>query len=245
MYTVKMSETPKKIAKKGRPPKHESATDYCRICKCKFKLVRCSSLNLFVSNQRDGFKCIVLGDMCEKSGIHITKSHIFSDRVCVTCGRKLRDFCSSASDIRKSINQPHASFVQPASPNDGKVRYKRQTRTSTEHSPTVRKVPKTSTKDEENLERQGQGSAKKKLFKEYTNKRSKVASESINIGSFFHLDSDLLTVEQKKSTVSVVIKNPNGNVVVHVTDSNAVSVVRNIDVKTGSQLRFPFSNAKV
>ena len=69
-----MSQTPKKkISKIGRPPKRESVNDYCRICKCRFKLAKCASLKIFERNERDGFSLIILGDMCAKSGIDIVK----------------------------------------------------------------------------------------------------------------------------------------------------------------------------
>ena len=44
---MSLVETPKKkVAKRGRTSVKEHANDYCRICRCKFKLARCSSINL-------------------------------------------------------------------------------------------------------------------------------------------------------------------------------------------------------
>ena len=76
-----MSETPTKVVKRGRPAKPESSNDFCRICKCSLRLTRCLWLNFYKSNERDGFKNIVLAEMCNNSGISVVKHENMSDRV--------------------------------------------------------------------------------------------------------------------------------------------------------------------
>ena len=226
-----MSQTPKKkISKIGRPPKRESVNDYCRICKCRFKLAKCASLKIFERNERDGFSLIILGDMCAKSGIDIVKNSDFSDRVCVSCARKIRDCCSLYNEICTSINKPCVQFVET----EGEARFKRQIPTDSEHSPTVRNVVKhVSAKNNETGESSGDHKkVKKSLFvtEETSVDKHNIACES-TVSSLLNIDINLLnnTTEKKTSDVSVVIKHPNGDVIMrHVKDPNARSIVRNI-----------------
>ena len=139
-----MSETPTKVVKRGRPAKPESSNDFYRICKCSFRLTRCSWLNFCKSNERDGFKNIVLAEMCDNSGISVVKHENMSDRVCFTWGRKVRDYCSMSALLLKSINAPHKS-----SEDETEERSKRQIPTTLEHSPTIRKQPKPSAEAKE------------------------------------------------------------------------------------------------
>ena len=44
-------------------------------------LTRCLWLNFYKSNERDGFKNIVLAEMCNNSGISVVKHENMSDRV--------------------------------------------------------------------------------------------------------------------------------------------------------------------
>ena len=45
---MSLVETPKKkVSKRERTSVKEHANDYCRICRCKFKLARCSVLIIY------------------------------------------------------------------------------------------------------------------------------------------------------------------------------------------------------
>ena len=101
-----MSETPKNVVKRGRPANVRVRTVFVGFYKCSFRPTRCSWLNFFKSNERNGFKNIVLAEMCDNSGISVAKHEDMSDRVCFMCGRKVRDFCSMSALLLKSINAP-------------------------------------------------------------------------------------------------------------------------------------------
>jgi hypothetical protein len=134
------------------------------------------------------------------------------------------------NEICTSINKPCVQFVET----EGEARFKRQIPTDSEHSPTVRKVVKhVSAKNNETGESSGDHKkVKKSLFvtEETSVDKHNIACES-TVSSLLNIDINLLnnTTEKKTSDVGVVIKHPNGDVIMrHVKDPNARSIVRNI-----------------
>lgn len=169
--------------------------------------------------------------MCDNSGISVVKHENMSDRVCFTCGRKVRDYCSMSTLLLKSINAARKS-----SEDETEERSKRQIPTTLEHSPTIRKQPKPSAEAKENVKKQR--NVKKSLFSEETSDRQGVGCE-VNVSSVFNIHDDLLKADEKANTVSVVIKSSTGNVVVrHVKDAKAKSIVRNIACKNWKTAAF-------
>ena len=82
-------ETPKKgVTKRGRPSGKPNANDYCRICKCQFKLSKCSTINIFERSAREHFKHFILADLCQESSVMLPQANNLSNRVCITCGKK-------------------------------------------------------------------------------------------------------------------------------------------------------------
>jgi hypothetical protein len=78
---MSLVETPeKKVAKRGRTSVKEHANDYCRICRCKFKLARCSSINLFQRSTRENFD-VCLADLCSESKVSLVQADNLSNRV--------------------------------------------------------------------------------------------------------------------------------------------------------------------
>ena len=74
------------------------ANDCCRMCKCSFnvkygtgKSGRMFTQNLYVASNRDGSRGEVLASMCENIGVTFIKSPSLSQRVCLPCGRKIRN----------------------------------------------------------------------------------------------------------------------------------------------------------
>ena len=103
--------TPKKQANK-------SASSNCRICKCSFatkfgtgKLGRVSTENLFETSNREGSRGTTLAIMCAAVGIVINKLPYLSDRVCNSCGRKVRNMFQLFNLIKNSTKEK--SFQSP------------------------------------------------------------------------------------------------------------------------------------
>ena len=91
------------------------------------------------------------------------------------------------------------------------------------------------TKAKENVQKQR--NVKKSLFSEETSDRQGVGCE-VNVSSVFNIHDDLLKADEKANTVSVVIKSSTGNVVRHVKDAKAKSIVRNIACKNWKTAAF-------
>ena len=91
-------DTPKKPVKRGRPIS-KAANDCCRLCSCKLKLQfgdfqkasYISTENLFKPSKREECRLDeTLAELSSQIGLHISNSPDLSDRVCKSCGRKIR-----------------------------------------------------------------------------------------------------------------------------------------------------------
>ena len=256
---MSQADTPKKkVVNRGRPVVNETGNDFCRICKgkCKFKLVRCSTINIFERSTRANFNDIVLANLCKDSNVELIHSENLSSRVCVTWAKKRRDFCLTSKEIVNSLNKPHESFSTIAiTENDGEPgveqRYKRLIPMTSEHSPTARKISKDSSGARETSQKSiGKGKRKSKRYLfggkdgEYSEERNILDSldSSISAASLlYNIEAyDAFTYNQENPTeVAVAIKTPNGNVTVrHVNEKTTASVVRNFAQKNWKAATF-------
>ena len=224
------AETPKKPVKK----RGNQANDCCQMCKCSFnvkygtgKSGRMSTQNLYVASNCDGSRGEVLASMCENIGVTFIKSPSLSERVCLPCGRKIRNLCKLFVEIKKATSHDEAEM------DDLDVtRNKRQLPTSVstpDRSPTNRKVTRT------NREREVP-SNRKSLFSESCHDQN----ETSNISESQPRNEDLLLqhsniddlLGNKETMVKVIIVHPNGNVVVRTpANKQSKNLVKNISLK--------------
>ena len=225
------AETPKKPVKK----RVNQANDCCRMCKCFFnvkygtgKCGRMSTQNLYVASNRDGSRGEILASMCENIGVTFIKSPSLSERVCLPCGRKIRNLCKLFVEIKKVTGHGEAELEDL----DNVTRNKRQLPTSVstpDRSPTNRKVTRT------NREREVP-SSRKSLFSEACHDDN----ETSNISGSQPRKEDLLLehsniddlLGNKETMVKVIIVHPNDNVVVRTpADKQSKNLVKNISLK--------------
>ena len=92
--------TPTKSSKRGRK-KDGGCNDRCRFCSCSFENsgTRASFENLFSKSARKDSPGTVLADCCSSMGFPLIKSQSVSERVCRSCGRKIRN----ASELYRFI----------------------------------------------------------------------------------------------------------------------------------------------
>ena len=86
----------KSYSRKGRKPKAATVDHYCRVCKCSLKNKNGSLgsfVNVFKVTNRNQLKGLVIADVCEQSGIQLSKSTSLSTRICPSCTRKIKTFC--------------------------------------------------------------------------------------------------------------------------------------------------------
>lgn len=112
-FFMDCAETPKKPVKK----RVNQAKDCCRMCKCSFNVKygtgnsgRISTQNLYVASNRDGSRGEVLASMCENIGVTFIKSPSLSERVCLPCGRKIRNLCKLFVEIKKVTSHDEAEM---------------------------------------------------------------------------------------------------------------------------------------
>ena len=84
------------------------------MCKCSFivkygtgKSDLISAQNLYVASSPDGE---VLASMCENIGVTFIKSPSLSERVCLPCGRKIRNLCKLFVEIKKVTSHDGAEM---------------------------------------------------------------------------------------------------------------------------------------
>ena len=96
---VKLSSWTAQKPRKPVKKKVNQANDCCRMCKCSFNVKYGTgksgrmTQNLYEASNRDGSPGKVLASMCENIGVTFIKSPSLSERVCLPCGRKIRNLC--------------------------------------------------------------------------------------------------------------------------------------------------------
>jgi hypothetical protein len=93
----------KKSLNKGPKLRCESVNDFCRICELNLRITRSCSENLFKPSDRKDSKGTVLAIALKLIGLQIDKSPTLSERVCSSCGRKIRNALANISFLREKL----------------------------------------------------------------------------------------------------------------------------------------------
>lgn len=147
MSAANVNTPKKKVIKSGRKASEKVPDDFCRICKCSFQLKKVASVQLNREENIDGAN-VLLASLCESiCGFNPKHNNCLSNRVCKSCGRKIRNLGLFCEQLKKSINQVHEQFGS-TSKDSGSDRFKRQLPTSVtpERSPAHRKQQKSERK---------------------------------------------------------------------------------------------------
>ena len=110
MNTAKAITPTKKVTKLCRSASEKVPDDFCRICKCSFKLKKVASLKFNKEENIDGAN-VFLADLCESiCALNPKYDNYLSNRVCKSCGRKIRNLGLFCEQLKKSLNQVHEQF---------------------------------------------------------------------------------------------------------------------------------------
>lgn len=193
------------------------ANEYCRFCNCYFK-VKFGNLNtakasfisyenLFKPSRRKDSLGIVLANICEEVGLTIAKNNNCSERCCNPCARKIRNLGQLYSFVKSKVYVTTTPL---------KSQGKRPLETPDKSSPSWRRSKAAKVKSPSRQVR-------KSLSGQYSAAEKDV--EYLNIDD---LPSDGLQVK-------VVLRNPNGNVVVRIPrDEDSKSLVKQIALRNWS-----------
>ena len=101
--------TPKKKSGRGRKSLSPSVRDNCRLCGCSFKVKFGSQArhigteNLFQPSKQKGSFGVILAKLCESVGLPVKYCEDKSDRVCSSCGRKIRNLHQLFSFVSSAL----------------------------------------------------------------------------------------------------------------------------------------------
>ena len=101
--------TPKKKTGRGRKSLSPSVRDNCRLCGCSFKVKFGSQArhigteNLFQPSKQKGSFGVILAKLCESVGLPVKYCEDKSDRVCSSCGRKIRNLHQLFSFVSSAL----------------------------------------------------------------------------------------------------------------------------------------------
>ena len=101
-----MSATPKKVCKRGRKPKIDiQKNSSCRFCGINFTSGggRASFENLFLPSAKEESVGLILAECWGSIGFPLTRDENLSERVCRSCGRKIRNAAELYSFIEQAI----------------------------------------------------------------------------------------------------------------------------------------------
>ena len=119
--------------------------DNCRLCDCSFKVKFGSQArhigteNLFQPSKQKGSLGVILAKLCESVGLPVKYCEDKSDRLCSSCGRKIRNphqlffFVSSTLINSDNENSDSSGEIQALPPTSG---------SSPDRSPLSRKIQK-------------------------------------------------------------------------------------------------------
>lgn len=214
-YDVEMSE--------------KSPSDNCRLCNISFKVKfgnvagkqsHSSSENLFKPSKRKDCFGVVLANICRQVGLEfIQDSQVFSDRVCNSCGRKIRNL----GQLYQFVKAATSKTASTPSKRSGK----RDLDTPEKASPSWRrsKVVRVNSP------------APKTPLREANTSRKSLTFETENMGSACTSAAEdemlrKLNVDDSPQTglqVKVVYRNPSGQVIARIPrDEKSEALVRNI-----------------
>ena len=127
-----MSATPTRVWKRGRKPK----IDIKKNSNCRFRGVnftsgggRASFENLFSQSGREESVGLILAECCGSIGFPLTRDENLSERVCRSCGRKIRNAAELYSFIEQAVCSTRITD-EDLNCKDTEDRCKRQLRTT-------------------------------------------------------------------------------------------------------------------
>ena len=94
---------------RGRKSLSPSVRDNCRLCGCSFKVKFGSQArhigteNLFQPSKQKGSFGVILAKLCESVGLPVKYCEDKSDRVCSSCGRKIRNLHQLFSFVSSAL----------------------------------------------------------------------------------------------------------------------------------------------
>ena len=101
--------TPEKKTGRGRKSLSPSLRGNCRLCGCSFKVKFGSQArhigteNLFQPSKQKGSFGVILAKLCESVGLPVKYCEHKSDRVCSSCGRKIRNLHQLFSFVSSAL----------------------------------------------------------------------------------------------------------------------------------------------
>ena len=101
--------TPKEKTGRGRKSLSPSVRDNCRLCGCSFKVkfgsqaLHIGTENLFQPSKQKGSFGVILAKLCESVGLPVKYCEDKSDRVCSSCGRKIRNLHQLFSFVSSAL----------------------------------------------------------------------------------------------------------------------------------------------
>ena len=256
-----MSATPTKKSKRGRKKKDHDCNRCCRFCDVEFVSssgTRASFENLFKKSTRGESPGTVLAECCSSIGFPLIQSESLSERVCQSCGRKIRNASELYCFVKTAVTSTNAvaasaTNCEAVENNQEDIRKRQLPTTITpERNKGKRRPPQDKDKDQDS----GQRGTRKSLFSvenAATEIRSLVEEieDDPSEGDNSHTQSaDMLTslcnIEDISETTSkqlkVLILYPNGDVVVRDSfDDTTKSLISNLALKnwkTAANLAF-------
>ena len=226
-----MSEnTPTKpVKKRGRKPKEQDASDFCRVCKVNFKLngtyLSCENLHKKAGAGNLSLSRVIT----ETLELCLSSEPYLSSRVCSKCALKIRNAAERLKFIRENINVPHGNFMKTKESGqeydkenqdpEEILRFKRLAKSPGLAIEKRRKGE--SERVEESTDRREARAKRPLLFGDQNITRQEEKSPSLNI--------DPSLIEKPKSLEVVVHLNfSSGPRVKEIDDANTRSVIKNV-----------------
>ena len=242
--------TPKKKTVRGRKSLSPSVRDNFRLCGCSFKVKFGSQArhigteNLFQPSKQKGSFGVILAKLCESVGLPVKYCEDKSDRVCSSCGRKIRNLHQLFSFVSSALINSDNEDIDSS-----EERFKRCLPTSVsspDRSPPSRKIQKQvhgRVADQEIVvdrrEEQEEGEEETRVNRKRAKSRKTLFSISGRDKENVDLSDDdlsLLTVDEfsnvKETKIKVLISYPSGHVEVRSAEGKkTLSLVKNIALK--------------
>ena len=103
----------KPVQKRGRKPKAQDASDFCRVCKVNFKVngTYLSCENLFKSTKAGAGNLSLSKIITGTLEVCLNSEPYLSSRVCSKCALKIRNAAERLNFIRENINVAQENFI--------------------------------------------------------------------------------------------------------------------------------------